>query len=82
MEVYKGQPIKKWDCGLGKESQQQKKKIEKLRRKYATKILLHDLNLLKDNFLKEAENFAKIPLDEQEKILADALLRKNERVAG
>lgn len=55
MESYKGQM--NWDCQLAVEGTEQNQQIEQLRRKYATKIILSDLNVLKEEFLKDMECF-------------------------
>ncbi|PWA86086.1 hypothetical protein CTI12_AA142780 [Artemisia annua] len=50
MESYHG--LKNWECGLHLESDKQKRQLDLLRSKYATKILLSELNLIKNKFLK------------------------------
>lgn len=55
MESYKGE--KNWDCRLAVEGAEQNHQIEHLRRKYATKVILSDLNLLKEEFVKDMKFF-------------------------
>lgn len=55
MKTYRGQVY--WECGLQEEGNEQNNQIELLRRKYATKILLSDLNLLRGEVLKDMECF-------------------------
>ena len=79
MESFNGGPITKYDCGLKREGQFDQ--IEMLRKKYATKILLCNLNLNKDIVLPEAGVFAKLPRDVRQGILDEAFARKDQRLA-
>lgn len=79
METYQGGPITKYDSGLLVESEEQSRQIRKLRKKYATKILLSSLNIHVDLVLNESDAFARIPVKERKKILLEAYKRKEER---
>ncbi|KAL4580014.1 hypothetical protein LXL04_016187 [Taraxacum kok-saghyz] len=48
MERYKGEKMDKWDALLEMECDSLQEQLNKLRRKYVTKILLSDMNLVKE----------------------------------
>ncbi|KAL4591786.1 hypothetical protein LXL04_004757 [Taraxacum kok-saghyz] len=58
METYMGDNSGNWSCGLNKESPKQQE-IDYLRFKYLTKILLSDINQLRDKIIAQTEKFAK-----------------------
>jgi len=80
METFMGGPISKYDCGLGRECEEHKSWIVRLRTKYATKILTSDLNINKPIVLQEADEFSKIPAKQRKQTLYDAFQRKEERM--
>ncbi|KAL4579736.1 hypothetical protein LXL04_015900 [Taraxacum kok-saghyz] len=59
METYMGYSSGNWSCGLHKESPKQQQEIDYLRFKYLTKILLSDINQLRDKIIAQTEKFAK-----------------------
>lgn len=77
METYHG--LKNWDFGLHSESDAQKRKLDLLRSKYATKILLSDLNLIKNKFLKLVQAFEKKSENERRKMIEYAITHRDER---
>ncbi|PWA38025.1 hypothetical protein CTI12_AA586450 [Artemisia annua] len=77
MESYHG--LKNWDCGLCVESERQKRELDLLRSKYAAKILLSDLNLIKNKFLKLVQVFEENSLDEKKKMIDYAIAHRKER---
>ena len=81
METFKGRPITKWQCGIVKESREQSKQLNNLRRKYAAKILLSDMNVKKRHIIAEAEEFEKNPQDIRLKHLISAFFAKDARMA-
>ncbi|KAJ0642715.1 putative Ulp1 protease family catalytic domain, papain-like cysteine peptidase superfamily [Helianthus annuus] len=70
MECYNGEEVEKWDCGFHEEYEEpaiidkgkthvskQKAQLEDLRRKFITKILLHDINERKDFVIEDSKKF-------------------------
>ncbi|KAD7479091.1 hypothetical protein R6Q59_006445 [Mikania micrantha] len=53
MEMFMGS-YKKFECGFKKVESQQKKQINTLRKKYASRILLSSINVHREKVLKEA----------------------------
>ncbi|PWA73621.1 hypothetical protein CTI12_AA263590 [Artemisia annua] len=76
MESYHG--FKNWDCGFHLESPKQKRELDLLRSKYATKILLSELNLIKNKFLKLVQVFEKKSENERRKMIEYAIAHRNE----
>ncbi|KAL8188548.1 hypothetical protein R6Q57_029836 [Mikania cordata] len=71
METYKGKPINEWanDCGLKEEADQCViGQLNDLRIKYLSKMLLSDVNLLRDKVMSQLEDFEKIDISEREKL--------------
>ncbi|GKD21087.1 hypothetical protein Tco_1222790, partial [Tanacetum coccineum] len=60
MKSYIGQTVKTWDCGLVAESKQQCDMLRQLRFKFATKILLHEINVHAQKMIRYAKEFDKI----------------------
>ena len=61
MESYFGEAaMSKWKMGLGKETPSQGKDLENLRKKYASTILLSELNTKRDNVLDRAREYQKV----------------------
>ncbi|PWA75669.1 ulp1 protease family, C-terminal catalytic domain-containing protein [Artemisia annua] len=77
MESYHG--LKNWDCGLFSESDKQKRQLDLLRSKYAAKILLSDLNLIKNKFLKLVQVFEEKSENERKKMIEYAIVQRKER---
>ncbi|KAL8214532.1 hypothetical protein R6Q57_003981 [Mikania cordata] len=66
METYQGNDEKEWDAGFAlEEDKLQKRQLVDLRRKYAAKILLHDVNEAKNVVLSEMKNYLDLPADEK-----------------
>ncbi|PWA58620.1 ulp1 protease family, C-terminal catalytic domain-containing protein [Artemisia annua] len=80
METYHG--LMNWECGLFSESDKQKRQLNLLRAKYATKILLSELNLIKNKFLKLVQAFEKKSEDERRKMIEYAIAHRDERERG
>ncbi|KAL4574180.1 hypothetical protein LXL04_021006 [Taraxacum kok-saghyz] len=79
LECYTGGDISKFDCGLVKESEQQSAQLMKLRKKYATKILMSDLNIKMKSFLEDATSFQKIEESTRKNILYNAYKNRQKR---
>ncbi|GJS90549.1 hypothetical protein Tco_0773185 [Tanacetum coccineum] len=79
MESYMGQTAKRWDCGLVAESKQQCDMLRLLRFKFATKILLHEINVHAQKMIRYAEEFDKIAGFEKMCKVVDALKNRKER---
>jgi Ulp1 family protease len=62
MEVYMGEEGKDWKAGFVKEEdKEQNEQIKDLRKKYAAKILLHDLNEAKEYVIQDMKDYMKLP---------------------
>ncbi|CAH1446721.1 unnamed protein product [Lactuca virosa] len=59
METYKGKLLRKWNTGLLEEGPKQKTVLNKLRYKYAAKMLLSDLNIHRDKIIHLANEYQK-----------------------
>ncbi|KAJ9566136.1 hypothetical protein OSB04_002102 [Centaurea solstitialis] len=64
METFHGVHGKKWDCGLHEQGYTQYWQLKMLRYKYVTKILLTDINEVKEWVVRNVINFEKTPLEE------------------
>nr|KAJ0211254.1 hypothetical protein LSAT_V11C400213610 [Lactuca sativa] len=60
IETYMGQPISNWKPGLYKESAIQQTTLEKLRQRYAHRMLASEINMLKAKVLDLAEKYQKV----------------------
>ncbi|KAL4567178.1 hypothetical protein LXL04_022753 [Taraxacum kok-saghyz] len=80
MESYKGGLVGKHDCGLMRESEEQSRLMWKMRKKYATKIIMCRLNKQINVFLTEANEFGKLPGHERKAILLDAYHKREEHM--
>ncbi|KAL4560576.1 hypothetical protein LXL04_032729 [Taraxacum kok-saghyz] len=61
METYKGEKMEKWDASLEMECESLQEQLNELRWKYVTKILLSDMNLLKNYVEGKMEVYVNIP---------------------
>ncbi|KAI3814021.1 hypothetical protein L1987_18763 [Smallanthus sonchifolius] len=62
METFKGMTAKDRQCGLTHESEKQHE-LNDLRRKYVTKMLLHDINTSKEFIISELKDYLKMDDD-------------------
>ncbi|XP_071688690.1 uncharacterized protein [Rutidosis leptorrhynchoides] len=58
MDMFKARSENEWSDVLVPESAEQKNQLRKLRIRYASKILSHDLNIHAEQMLRNAKNFA------------------------
>lgn len=65
MESYTSQAIAKWDCRLVAESRAQLDMLRQLRFKFATKIMLHEVNQHAQKMFELAQEFDKLPPEEK-----------------
>ncbi|GJT18423.1 hypothetical protein Tco_0877129, partial [Tanacetum coccineum] len=79
MKSYMGQTAKRWDYRLVAESKQQCDMLRLLRFKFATKILLHEINVHAQKMIRYAEEFDKIAGFEKMCKVVDALKNMKER---
>ena len=79
MEYFNGGPISEFDFGLASESQDQLDMLRRLRFKFATKILLHEVNLQSEKMLKYAKDFGKKCASEMMKLVSEAFKNREER---
>ncbi|GJU47077.1 hypothetical protein Tco_1204343 [Tanacetum coccineum] len=82
MESYTGQTTKYWDCGLVVESKLQCDMLRRLRFKYATKVLLHEINVHAPKMLELAKEFDKLDSREKLSIVVGAVMKREEREHG
>ncbi|KAK1417056.1 hypothetical protein QVD17_26178 [Tagetes erecta] len=80
METYYGTSLKDWNCGLLKESEKQKLQLTDLRYKYLTKILLSDINILRDKVTSKVKEYAALDQIEREMMKLKARERIKERM--
>ncbi|GKD03323.1 ulp1 protease family, C-terminal catalytic domain-containing protein, partial [Tanacetum coccineum] len=79
MENFNGGPASDFDCGLPVESQLQLDILRRLRFKFATKILLHEINLQSEKMVEFAKEFDKKGPSEKISIIIDAINNREER---
>ncbi|KAL4582889.1 hypothetical protein LXL04_007450 [Taraxacum kok-saghyz] len=75
-----GGPFTKYDSGLLQESEEQRRLMWKMCKKYATKIIMCQLNKLINVVLTEANEFGKIGATERRAILVQAYRNREERM--
>ncbi|KAI3782292.1 hypothetical protein L2E82_12332 [Cichorium intybus] len=81
METYKGENVDKWDVGLETEledSDDQQMQLDELRKKYVTKILTSDLNVIKPSLYKMLASYDKLSDTEKESFNTEEHLMKIE----
>ncbi|KAJ0677781.1 putative Ulp1 protease family catalytic domain, papain-like cysteine peptidase superfamily [Helianthus annuus] len=94
MECYNGEEAENWDCGFHEEDEEpeiidqgkthvskQKAQLEDLRRKFITKILLHDINKRKDFVIEDSKKFRKLSAKLKKQSYDPSLERIKERLA-
>nr|GEW06372.1 hypothetical protein [Tanacetum cinerariifolium] len=79
METFDGGPALNLDCGLPVESQLQRDMLRRPRFKFATKILLHEINVQAGKMLELAKEFDKTDPVEKMAIIVDAFKKREER---
>ncbi|GKB28730.1 peptidase C48, SUMO/sentrin/Ubl1 [Tanacetum coccineum] len=79
MESFNGETAAKWDCGLSVESGLQCDMLRRLRFKFATKILLHEINVHSKKMLELANEFDKVDSLERMAIIVEAVKNREER---
>ncbi|PWA89316.1 ulp1 protease family, C-terminal catalytic domain-containing protein [Artemisia annua] len=73
MEQYGGKTLKNWKFDFPKEGQDQKLEIIRMRIKYATKMLMHELNIHREKINQETFEFASKNTD---KALMQSMIRE------
>nr|GEW07260.1 hypothetical protein [Tanacetum cinerariifolium] len=79
IETFDGEPVSNLDCGLPVESQLQRDMLRRLRFKFATKILLHEINVHVGKMPKLSKEFDKTYPAEKMVIIVDAFKKSEER---
>nr|GEZ07036.1 hypothetical protein [Tanacetum cinerariifolium] len=79
METFNGGPALSFKCGLPSELQLQRDMLRRLRFKFVTKILLHEINVLAKKMLEIANELDKIDHVEKMAIIVDAFKNREER---
>ncbi|PWA99075.1 ulp1 protease family, C-terminal catalytic domain-containing protein [Artemisia annua] len=80
MEIYKG--LKKMEDGLPPEGASQQEQLNELRRKYATKILLADINKHKEALRRKVHVFDKLTKEDENILDQHGLVVGESRVAS
>ena len=78
MESYMGEAPSKWDCGLVAESKDQLDMLRRLIFKFATKMLLHELNVHREKMLDEAKEFEKLDSKLKMQIIVQARMNRKQ----
>nr|GEV56261.1 hypothetical protein [Tanacetum cinerariifolium]GEX07974.1 hypothetical protein [Tanacetum cinerariifolium] len=78
METFDGGPASNLDCGLPVESQLQRDMLRRLRFKFTTKILLHEINVHAGKMIKLAKEFGKTDPVKKMAIIVDAFKIREE----
>ncbi|CAH1432827.1 unnamed protein product [Lactuca virosa] len=81
METYKGEDLDKWNVGLEPEfpdNDDQQMHLNELRKKYVTKILTSDLNLIKPSLHKKLASYDKLSDVEKENFNTEEHLQRIE----
>lgn len=82
METYMGEDEKAWRCGFGLEVEKvQKAQIEDLRKKYAAKILLNDVNELREFVIEDMQKYHQLPANQKKNLQRNAHKRINKRLS-
>ncbi|GJQ98157.1 ulp1 protease family, C-terminal catalytic domain-containing protein [Tanacetum coccineum] len=79
MESFNGETSAIWDCGLSVESGLQCDMLRRLRFKFATKILLHKINVHSKKILELVNEFDKVDSLERMAIIVKAVKNREER---
>ncbi|PWA82400.1 ulp1 protease family, C-terminal catalytic domain-containing protein [Artemisia annua] len=82
MDNYTGEAPGKWDCGLVVESKEQSDQLRVLRFKFATKILLHKVNVHAGRVYELALEFDKLPPGEKLSIILSAVRNRDAQTEG
>nr|GEY07829.1 hypothetical protein [Tanacetum cinerariifolium] len=82
MESFNGETASKWDCGLSVESGLQCDLLRRLRFKFATKILLHEINVHSRKMLELSNEFDKVDSLERMAIIVEAVKNKRNVIAS
>ena len=80
MEIYKG--LNKMEDGLAPEGVAQQEQLNELRRKYATKILLADINKHKEALTRKVHIFDKLGKEDKNILKQRGLVLGESRVAS
>ncbi|GJX02312.1 hypothetical protein Tco_0186225 [Tanacetum coccineum] len=78
MESFNGGTAANWNCGLVVESRLQSDMLRRLRFKFTTKILLHEINLHAKNILELAKEFDKVDYIERMSIIIEAVRNREQ----
>ena len=83
MEHYEGETAKNWKLEFPKEGADQEMAIIRMRAKYATKMLMHELNIHREKMSEETHEFARTYTDKalKQKMIRDAIDKKIEEQA-
>ncbi|KAL8209496.1 hypothetical protein R6Q57_006228 [Mikania cordata] len=82
METYMGEEKKEWKCGFIPEDLkgQHQFQLDDLRRKYAAKILLNDVNEVKSYVVEDMKKYLDLPPTEKRKLQKNAKQRIYKRL--
>nr|GEX51411.1 hypothetical protein [Tanacetum cinerariifolium] len=79
MESFNDETAAKWDCGLFVKSGLQCDMLRRLRFKFSTKILLHEINVHSKKMIELANEFDKVDYVERMAIIVEAVKNREER---
>ena len=84
MEHYNGETAKNWNLEFPKEGKDQEMEIIKIRIKYVTKMLMHDLNIHREKMNQEAFEFAAKYTDKaaKQQMIREAIDKKKKEQAA
>ncbi|KAL8205014.1 hypothetical protein R6Q57_010637 [Mikania cordata] len=82
METHMGEEEKEWKCGFIPEDlkRQQQFQLDDLRRKYASMILLNDVNEVKSYVVEDMKKYLNLPPMEKRKLQKNAKQRIYKRL--
>lgn len=72
METFKGQTDGKYSCGFPKEGGSQDVMLDRVRSKYAHRLIMSDINIMKNDILNLARDYSKVPKSKRNQDLQDA----------
>lgn len=82
METYKGGPLAQWKCGFKMESVEQILQLRNLRRRYSMKILLSEVNLMKNEVQQLLVEYQKLSANDSRVMYHEGIINIAARLAA
>ena len=82
METYKGGPLAQWKCGFKMESVEQILQLRNLRRRYSMKILLSEVNLMKNEVEQLLVDYQKLSANDSRVMYHEGIINIAARLAA